>query len=111
MYDPHTKKHIGATIRFLLPRMPRTKDLHYAIEKWKEGPQCQQELTGEAPFDDAAKRALLTGIAPEDFAKHLKLNVRRLGSYEKVRREVTSYITLAAPSATVGMYVGDVGTT
>lgn len=48
-------------------------------------------------------------MGPGDLAKHSKLNGRRLDSHETVRWEVTTYVTLAAPTATAGMYVDEVG--
>ena len=75
------QNQIGAMIRPLMP--PKVKDLklfNYAIEKWEEGLRKQQEVTGEAPLNDATKRALLTKMVPDDLGKHLKLNAGRLNS-------------------------------
>lgn len=58
----------------------------------------QQELTRNGGFNDAAKRALLASMVPEDLAEHFKLNARRLDSYQNVGWEVTDY-TLLSPDA------------
>lgn len=89
------------------PRIKDVKDLYFASERWEEGLRRQQELTGEPPFNDATKRALLTSMVPDDRARH-EIRCFVLTVYDKVRWEVTNNITLASPATAVSMYVDEV---
>lgn len=63
---------------------------------------------GQAPFTDATERELLTSMAPEDMAKHLKLDGLMLDTNDSVWWNITKYITLAVPSAPARVYLGAV---
>ena len=111
-YDPATGGRKRVLLRSIIdPGRCRIDDLGSALERWEElvvrYERRRDDSGRRSQVPEDIKMAALESLVPEDLEKHLFLNQSRLGTYELLRREITSYLEARTGVKMKGINVRD----
>ena len=111
-YDPATGGRKRVLLRSIInPGRCRLEDLGSALERWEElvvrYERRRDDSGRRSQVPEDIKMAALESLVPEDLEKHLFLNQSRLGTYELLRREITSYLEARTGVKMKGINVRD----